>query len=131
MIDLKEIERLITAQAPSLSLGGPPVPAPLIFSGISNRPGVSAIEIAKNIIARQAEAGAPIGALPDGEPSVAERMEIIRVEEILKHLLSSAKITVSIPPGTPVQAAGVDATGMPVTVYGTTVGFSLGYAIIE
>lgn len=107
------------------------VPTPLILFGAKNRSGLSAIEIASNIIQRKKDAGLPIGALPSGNISPDEIMERIRVEEILKALFEKSIITVAIPTGIPLQASGISADGTPVTVYGRTVGLARGYGIIQ
>jgi hypothetical protein len=39
----------------------PPLPPPLILSGSNIRPGLSAREIAANIVARKTELGLPVG----------------------------------------------------------------------
>ena len=71
----------------------------ILYAGSSNRPGLSAKEIASNIITRQSEAGAPVGTNTDGSRNVAEAMEVIRVEEILKALKLTGKIEIVIPAG--------------------------------
>jgi hypothetical protein len=107
------------------------IPSPLIAIGARLKTGLSAREVTKNIIARKNEAGAKIGPLPDGSDSVEEKMILIMVQEILEHLVSSAKISVVVPPGTPVTATGIGADGIPVVVQGTTTGFAIGNAIIQ
>lgn len=75
------------------------IPAALIVCGAINRPGLSAIEVASNIIRRQAEAGRYFGALRDGSENPEEAMERIRVEEIFKAVMQMAKVEVGIPIG--------------------------------
>lgn len=113
------------------SIGGPPpVPTPLILVGVPRRTGLSPTKIASNIIARKSEAGLPVGALPSGAVNPDEIMERIRVEEIIKALQQDAKISVAIPPGITLTAAGVSPTG-PVSVFGSTITFTKGYGIIQ
>ena len=113
------------------SIGGPPpIPAPIILVGIPQRPGLSPIKIASRIIARKSEAGLPVGALPSGGASPDEIMERIRIEEIVKALQQDAVISVAIPPGTAISAAGISPTG-PVTVFGSTIMFTKGYGVIQ
>jgi hypothetical protein len=57
-------------------------------------------------------------------------MERIRVEEIIKAFQQDATITVSIPPGTTLTAAGTSPSG-PVTVFGSTITLTTGYGIIQ
>jgi hypothetical protein len=113
------------------SIGGPPpIPAPIILVGIPQRPGLSPIKIASRIIARKSEAGLPVGALPSGGASPDEIMERIRIEEIVKALQQDAVISVAIPPGTAISAAGISPTG-PVSVFGSTIMFTKGYGVIQ
>lgn len=115
----------------SNDVGTPQIPPLLVLTGSELKDGLSAREVAKRIILSQAEAGAPIGQLPTGEDSVAEKMEYVRVREIFEHLITNAVFQVVIPAGIPVQAYGVGADGVPVTVNGVTTTPAIGYAIIR
>lgn len=108
----------------------PTVPPPLILIGGAQRPGMNARTITTRIITRKSEAGAPIGPLPSGNESVDEKMERIRVEEIVSSLISEAKITIVIPAGTPVTTVGGNAGG-PVVSQGVTTNYTQGYGIIQ
>ena len=113
------------------SIGGPPpLPTPLILVGVPRRTGLSPTKIASRIIARKSEAGLPVGVLPSGQVSPDEIMERIRVEEIIKALQQDAIISVAIPPGITLSAAGISPTG-PVSVFGSTITFSKGYGVIQ
>jgi hypothetical protein len=107
------------------SIGGPPVvPTPLILIG------VAPIKIASRIIARKSEAGLPVGVLPSGGIAPDEIMERIRAEEYIKAFQQDAVITVAIPPGITLSAAGISPTG-PVTVFGSTIYYAKGYGVIQ
>ncbi len=110
--------------------GAPAVPTPLILVGIPKRSGLSPIKIASNIIARKSEAGLPVGVLPSGGVSPDEIMERIRIEEIVKALQEDAIISVAIPPGITLSAAGIGPSG-PVSVFGSTITYSKGYGVIQ
>jgi len=113
------------------SIGGPPsVPTPLVLIGVPTRSGLSPTKIASRIIARKSEAGLPVGALPSGGNSPDEIMERIRIEEIVKAFQQEAIISVAIPPGITLSAAGISPAG-PVTVFGSTITFSKGYGVIQ
>jgi len=113
------------------SIGGPPsIPVPLILVGVAKRPGLSATKIASRIISRKSEAGLPVGVLPSGAVSPDEIMERIRIEEIIKALQQDAVITVAVPPGISLTAAGISAAG-PVSVVGSTIYFAKGYGVIQ
>ena len=133
-IDFTNIESIIGGFDRVLSLssvgGVPPVPTPIILVGVPRRSGLSPIKIASRIIARKSEAGLPVGALPSGNVSPDEIMERIRVEEIIKALQQDAVISVAIPPGTTLTAAGISAVG-PVSVFGSTITFTKGYGVIQ
>ena len=80
-------EQLIT---PTLPL--PPIHKTQISLGTPSRPGLSAIRITNNIIDRKVEAGIP--SVPSEEDL---RMERIRIEEIVKDLLTNAKVEIVVP----------------------------------
>lgn len=133
-IDFSNIESIIGGFDKILNLasigGPPPVPTPLILIGVPRRSGLSPTKIASKIIARKTEAGLPVGALPSGSVSPDEIMERIRIEEIIKALQQDAVITVGIPPGITISAAGISPTG-PVTVVGSSILPFKGYGIIQ
>ena len=133
-IDFNSVESIISGFDKVLSLstlGGPPsVPVMLILVGVPRRPGLSAIKIASRIISRKSEAGLPVGALPSGGSSPDEIMERIRIEEIIKAFQQEALITVAIPPGITITAAGISPTG-PVSVFGSTIYYARGYGVIQ
>ena len=106
------------------------IPTPLILFGVPTRKGLSPTEIASNIISRKSEAGLPVGALPSGAVNPDEIMERIRIEEIIKALQQDAIISVAIPPGITITAAGISPTG-PVSVFGSTITISKGYGVIQ
>lgn len=113
------------------ALGGPPpIPTPLILVGVPLRTGLSPTKIASRIIARKGEAGLSVGVLPSGQISPDEIMERIRIEEIINALQQEAIISVAIPPGITLTAAGISPTG-PVTVFGATTIYSKGYGVIQ
>lgn len=133
-IDFSSIDAIIGGFTKILNLssigGPPPVPTPLILVGVPLRAGLSPTKIASNIIARKSEAGLPVGALPSGQVSPDEIMERIRIEEIVKALQQDAIISVVIPPGITLTAAGISPTG-PVSVFGSTITLSKGYGVIQ
>ena len=133
-IDFNSVESIIGGFDKILKLssigGPPPIPIPLILVGVPQRTGLSPTKIASRIIARKSEAGLPVGALPSGGISPDEIMERIRIEEIIKALQQEAIITVAIPPGITLTAAGISPTG-PVSVFGSTIIYSKGYGVIQ
>lgn len=106
------------------------IPSPLILIGAQRRSGLSPTAIASRIISRKSEAGLPVGALPSGGVSPDEIMERIRVEEIIKAIQQESLVTVVIPPGTSLSAAGASVAG-PVTVVGSTITLTKGWGVIQ
>lgn len=102
------------------------LPSPLLYTGSLCKPGISPMLVASKIISRQSEAGAPYGPMADGSANVAEAMEVIRVEEIIKAIHDDGQIQISIPPGgIMVMGAGANAGG-PVSITGTNTNFVSG-----
>lgn len=133
MIDFTKIENILSSILGLLTVPKPPapsIPAPLILA-TKVRAGLSAQKIAAEVIKRRAEAGLPVGNLPDGSVNPDEMLEIIRAQVYIDALATEARISVVIQPGTGVAATGVDATGTPVQVAGITTTFGIGNAIIQ
>lgn len=133
-MDFSSIDAIIGGFTKVLSLssiGAPSSPPPpLIFVGVPMRTGLSPIKISSRIIARKGEAGLKVGVLPSGAINPDEIMERIRIEEIINALQQEAIISVAIPPGTTVTAAGISPSG-PVSVFGSTITFAKGYGVIQ
>lgn len=133
-IDFNNIDSIISGFDKVLKLSSvgasPPIPAPLILIGVPRKSGLSPIKIASKIIARKSEAGLPVGALPSGSVNPDEIMERIRIEEIVKAIQEDASITVAIPPGLTITAAGISPAG-PVSVVGSSILPFKGYGVIQ
>lgn len=130
-INFKEIIKPIVGAFAIPDEPVPPVDPATILTGAPKNPGLSPRKTASTIIARQTEAGAPFGPLPSGADNVAEKMEIIRVQEIFKALQQEGRITVVIPPGILVQGTAISPVG-PLPVIGTTTSPAhIGFAIIQ
>lgn len=108
-----------------------PLPPPLLLIGGTQRPGVTASEIASRIISRQSEAGLIVGDVFEDGPNTAEAMELIRIEEIINSLLTEAKIEIVIPPGVQVMTTGTGNLGAPVISMGATTNIAVGYGVIR
>lgn len=106
------------------------IPAILLANSTVKRSGMSAMEIASRIISRQAEAGAPFGPAADGSPNISEKMERIRVEEIINALKMDSRVQIGIPiGGIQIMATGANAGG-PVVCTGFNVNYPHGDGII-
>lgn len=121
---IKKILKLQNSGSPST------IPSPIILIGVPKRSGLSPTKIASAIIQRKPEAGLPVGNLPSGAVSPEELMWRIAIEEIIKGFQEDAIITVAIPPGTTLTAAGASAAG-PVSVVGSTITITTGYGVIQ
>lgn len=103
----------------------PTIPSALILTGAQFRTGLSPRRITSRIISRQHEAGAIQGPLPSGMDSVIEKMELIRIQEIVRALQNDAKIEVSIQPGQQITGFGYGA------IAGKTITIGKGNAVIR
>lgn len=108
-----------------------PLPPPLVMTGANLRTGLSAKDIASRIIARQSEAGAPLGDLYSESGNISEMMEIIRIQEIISALHLEGKIEIVIPPGVQVSTVGIGNAGVPVVSQGTTINMGIGQGVIR
>ena len=96
------------------------LPPPLLLVGAEMRIGLSAKDIAREIIARQSEGDIAAGDIFANNRNKAEAMEVIRVEAIINAILTQAKVEVVVPPGIPVSTVGVGNFGAPVASQGAT-----------
>lgn len=119
------LQKVLSVKTPT-----PSIPTPLIILGSQNRSGLSPTKIASRIISRKADAGLPVGNLPSGSVSPEEIMWRIAVEEIIKAFQEEAIISVGIPPGTTVVAAGTSPAG-PVSTVGSTITMTKGFGVIQ
>lgn len=112
----------------------PSIPAPPVgkVQTLSStlRPGLSSTKIAANIIKRQEEAGAFVGPNDDGTENISEKMERIRVEEIVNAILTDARVTITQLPGQTITATGGNAGG-PIQVIGQTITLGKGTGLIQ
>lgn len=131
MSDFLSMAKSISSMIESVKMPSPTIPSVILALSTIKRPGLSAIDIASNIIRRQSEAGAPYGPAEDGTQNVSEAMERIRIEEIVKALRLDSRIQVSIPIGG-IQIFGVGAnSGGPVTITGFNTNFVHGDGVIN
>lgn len=130
-MDITSILNTITDTIDSVKTPATSVPPFILALGGRFRSGISPSIVAAKIIQRQSEAGAPYGPSADGSANIAEAMERIRVEEIVKALKFDAQVQISIPPGgISITATGANAGG-PVVVQGTNSTIVNGYGIIQ
>lgn len=106
------------------------LPPPLILLGSKLRPGLSSSAIKSRIIARQSEAGLPVGDVFADGPNTNEAMISIISDEFVNAMQTEAVVNVVLPPGISVSTVGV-AAGVPVLSQGATTGMAVGNGIIR
>lgn len=129
-LPVKDILKSILGSFKIPDIPPPPIDPLTILETVKN-PGLSPRKIASEIIARQSEAGAPFGPLPSGGDNVAEKMELIRVQEIVKALQQDARITVSVPPGILVTGTAISPVGPLPVIASTTSPAHVGQAVMQ
>jgi hypothetical protein len=107
-----------------------PLPPPLILVGGAIRPGVSPLGITSNVVARQSEAGLPVGDVFADGPNANEAMIKIIVEEVINALLNDCVVNVVLDAGIPVTSIGANAAGI-VLSQGSTTGIAIGTGILR
>jgi hypothetical protein len=107
-----------------------PLPPPLILVGGKLRPGISTASVVSNVIARQSEAGLPVGDVFADGPNTNELMIKIIVEEVVNTLLNDCVVNVVIDPGIAVYASGANGGG-PMISLGHTTTYGTGNGIIR
>lgn len=107
------------------------IPSIILVCSAIQRPGLSAKSIAANIIKRQGEAGAPIGAAADGSQNISEAMEVIRVEEMIKALKMDARIDSALAIGSILVSGTVQTAAGPGTFQGTNINNTNLYGIVR
>ena len=105
---INNIVKYISSLFTSLDRPVQSTPKELLLTGTLRRSGLSYLDLASEIIAAQEQAGIPIGLLRDGSENIVEKMEAIRVQKIVEHLITQGLIEVVIPPA----AIQVNVTGM-------------------
>ena len=88
-IDFGSINSIIAVILAAFSIPDEPVtklPPPILVTGGNLRPGLSVSDIASRIITKQSEAGLVVGDVYEDGENTAEKMELIRIEEIINAL---------------------------------------------
>lgn len=130
-MNIQQICDGITKAIEAIRVPFPYIPATILVCSAVQRPGLSAMLIASKIIQRQSEAGAPTGSAADGSANVAEAMERIRVEEMVRALKMDSRIQVGIPIGG-IQITGTGANaGGPVQITGFNINSPHGDGVLS
>lgn len=108
-----------------------PLPPPIILTGANLKTGLNAKDITARILSRQSEAGAPVGDIFSENGNISEKMELIRVQEIIKAIHLTGKVEIVIAPGVQVTSVGIGNLGGPVITQGATTSIAFGSGIIR
>lgn len=101
------------------------IPSPLIVNS-KNRPGLSPIKMANEVLEYKRELGLPVGNFDDGTANYDDLLILKIFQVLVENLQTEAAITVSISPGIKVSGSAG-----PVPVQGATTEFAVGGAIIQ
>lgn len=122
------IDKISTAINTALSTLRPPVipiPPILLLCEIIDRPGLSAISLTSNIIARLPEIGIPTGVNPDGSANMICQYTRIVAEEVIKEIQTNGVVDCAVPPNSlNIVGTGTAAGIAPVMVQAMNVGAS-------
>jgi hypothetical protein len=93
------------------------IPPFLLLAGAELRPGMSARDLAANVISRmESEAGIPMGDIFADGPNKTAAAMLVQCQEMVSHIQQNAKVTTVIPPGSILfQGTGANAGGPFVT----------------
>jgi hypothetical protein len=103
----------------------------LIYATAVQRPGISKITIASNIIADNAELGINTGQMPDGTDNVVNKFVSNVVEKVVDTLKDDAMVECVIPIGSVIVNATGGNAGGPVEAVGTNINYAKGYGVIR
>lgn len=96
-----------------------PIPPILLLCSVFQRPGLSPMIMAANIIKRQSEFGAPTGTAPDGSANKMNMLISIICEEVVKEFRKHCVVESVAAPGT-ISFTGFGANGGgPIIIKGT------------
>lgn len=103
----------------------------LIYATARQRPGISKLKIASEIIADNAPLGINIGQMPDGTDNVVNQFVENLVEKVVDTLKDDAAVECVIPIGSVIVEANGANAGGPVVAIGTNINNAKGYGIIR
>ena len=107
------------------------IPPFLLLVGAELRPGMSARDLAANIISRmESDAGIPMGNIFGDGPNAIASAALIQAQEQISHIQSKAKVNTVIKPGSvQITAVGANAGG-PIIVQGSNISLTQNTGIL-
>jgi hypothetical protein len=108
------------------------VPPFLLLVGAELRPGMSARDLAANVISRmESDAGIPMGNIFGDGPNAMASAALIQAQEQISHIQTKAKVNTVIKPGAiQITAVGGNAGG-PIVVQGANVSLTQNTGILQ
>lgn len=107
------------------------IAAYLIYATSIQRPGISKIKIASDIISDNATLGINTGQMPDGTDNVVNQFVTNVVEKVVDTLKDDALVECVIPNGSVIVSAQGANAGGPVVAVGTNINNAKGYGVIR
>ena len=133
--NLGSISKILNIVLGAFNMGQKPaqnIPPFLLLVGAEMRPGMSARDLAANVISRmESDAGIPMGDIfGDGPNAITEAM-LIQSQEQISHIQTKAKVSTVIKPGSvQITAVGGNAGG-PIVVQGSNVSLTQNSGILQ
>jgi hypothetical protein len=103
----------------------------LVYATAVQRPGVSKIKIASEIISGNEPLGINTGQMPDGTDNVVNEFVYNVVEKVIDNLKDDALVECVIPTGSVIVEANGANAGGPVVAIGTNINNAKGYGVIR
>jgi hypothetical protein len=103
----------------------------MIYVTAVNRPGISKIKIASEIISDNEPLGINTGKMPDGTDNVVNEFVNNVVEKVVDTLKDDAMVECVIPMGSVIVEANGANAGGPIVAMGTNINNAKGYGVIR
>lgn len=103
----------------------------LVYATSVQRPGISKIKIASEIISDNASLGIETGPMPDGGDNIVNEFVYNVVEKVIDNIKDDALVECVIPSGAAIIEANGANVGGPVVAIGTNINNAKGYGIIR
>jgi len=102
-----------------------------VYATSVQRPGISKLKIASEIISENASLGIETGKMPDGGDNIVNSFVYNVVEKVVDNLKDDALVECVIPAGSAIIEANGANVGGPVVALGTNINNAKGYGIIR
>lgn len=130
-MNIKELIELTTHTLEAARKPATKLAAILVYATSVQRPGVSKLKIASEIISENASLGIETGKMPDGGDNIVNSFVYNVVEKVIDNLKDDALVECVIPTGSVIVEANGANVGGPVVALGTNINNAKGYGIIR